>query len=144
MRLIPEQCINLVKRCEGLRLNVYGDATGLKTIGYGHLLVQADGDLQSITEDEAVSILTSDLQQAANSVIRLIRVPLDDNQFSALTDFCFNLGGACLQASSLRMKLNRGDYKGAADVFPRYVYAGARVLPGLVDRRAAERRLFLS
>ena len=48
------------------------------------------------------------------------------------------------QRSTLRMKLNRGEYLGAADEFPKWRRAGGRILAGLVRRRAAERALFLA
>ena len=41
-------------------------------------------------------------------------------------------------------KLNAGDYKGAAAEFPRWNKAGGKVINGLVSRRKAERKVFLS
>jgi lysozyme len=53
-----------------------------------------------------------------------------------------------LKGSTLRRKLNKKEYKGAADEFSKWVYGtikGKKVLlPGLVRRRAQERNLFLS
>ncbi|HTD03821.1 lysozyme [Undibacterium sp.] len=40
-------------------------------------------------------------------------------------------------------KLNAGDYAGACNELPRWVYAGGKILPGLVKRRAAEQELCL-
>ena len=48
-----------------------------------------------------------------------------------------------LQSSTLRRKIMREDYEGAADEFPRWVFAAGRRLAGLVRRREAERILFL-
>ena len=42
----------------------------------------------------------------------------------------------------MRMKLNRGEYLGASDEFPKWRKAGGRILKGLVRRRGEERRLF--
>jgi lysozyme len=56
----------------------------------------------------------------------------------------FNLGNGSLQASTLRKRINREDYEGAANEFPRWVFAGGRKLRGLVKRRYAERELFLT
>jgi len=42
------------------------------------------------------------------------------------------------------MKLNAGDYSGAAAEFSRWVFAGGQQLPGLVKRRTAEAALFAS
>ena len=49
-----------------------------------------------------------------------------------------------LQASTLRQKLNRGDYEGAANEFPKWRKAGGRVLNGLVRRRADEKAMIMS
>jgi hypothetical protein len=73
---------------------------------------------------------------------------LDDNQFAALVSFAFNAGNGALKGSTLRKKLNKKDYKGAAGEFRKWVYGtihGRKVLlPGLVRRRAQERNLFLN
>ena len=69
---------------------------------------------------------------------------ISDNQFSALVSFTFNVEAGALQRSTLRMKLNRGEYQNAADEFPKWRMAGGRILAGLVRRRAAERALFLA
>lgn len=135
--------MELVQKFEGLSLIRYGDATGLPTIGYGHL-IKPDEHYEEISEDEALELLHCDLQIAGSAVERLIKVSLDDNEFSALVDFVFNLGSGVLQASTLRRNLNRGDYKGAAEQFNKWVYAGANKLPGLITRRNVERKLFLT
>ena len=73
---------------------------------------------------------------------RLIEVPLADRCFDALASFTFNLGEGALAASTLRRLVNAGRLEEAAPQFDRWVFAGARKLPGLVRRRAAERALW--
>ena len=58
--------------------------------------------------------------------------------------FVFNLGAGCFQRSTIRQKLNRGDRAGAAKVLLRYNRAGGKVIKGLVNRRMAEFKLFMS
>lgn len=145
--MIPQVAVELVKHFEGLKLEPYRDAVGLPTIGYGHLLSRDRSvDLSSfpaITEAQAEELLQMDLQRMGKSVLRLVPVPLTDNQFGALISFTFNLGAGNLQISALRQKLLRQEYENAADEFPRWVYAGGKKLLGLVRRRDAERRVFL-
>ncbi len=62
--------------------------------------------------------------------------------FDALVSFTFNLGGACLQRSTLRRVLNRGDYDAVPVQMQRYVWGGGRRLPGLIARREAETNLY--
>ena len=77
-------------------------------------------------------------------VLRHINVPLTNGQFDALVSFTFNLGSGALQRSTLRRKLNRQEYKLAANQFSRWVWAGVKKLKRLVHRRNAEATLFSS
>ena len=96
------------------------------------------------TDDEVNQLLRNDIKRFENGVESLITVELNQNQFDALVCFAFNVGLGNLQASTLRRKLNRSDYEGAANEFPKWRKAGGRVLKGLVKRRDDERILFLS
>ncbi|ECI2457664.1 lysozyme [Salmonella enterica subsp. enterica] len=137
--------ISLIKQFEGCRLNAYPDpATGGApwTIGYGH----TGNDVRPgmvWTQVQADSALISDLAQCERAISRLVKVTLTQNQFDALVSFVFNVGSGNLQSSTLLRKLNSGDYRGAADEFPRWNKADGKVMAGLTKRRAAERELFL-
>ena len=152
MRQVNQAGIDLVKRFEGLhrvsgsKVYPYKDAVGYPTIGYG-TLISKDKEfdlarLEPITERQAAAMLMDELNKCARSVLRLVNVPLTDDQFAALASFVYNLGAGALQGSTLRRRLNEGDYDEAADQFLRWVMAGGRVLKGLQRRRAAERDLF--
>ena len=127
---------------------MYVCAGGVVSCGYGATR-GSDGrpinlDMEPITETDADDLLGRDLEASERRVTRIVKTPLSENQFSALTSFTFNVGCGALQRSTLRMKLNRGEYLGAADEFPKWRRAGGRILAGLVRRRAAERFLFLA
>lgn len=134
--------IELIKQFEGFRAKAYLCPAGVATIGYGHTGGVAMGD--TIDEDEAEALLEADLRRFERSVARLVGVPLSQGQFDALVSFTFNLGGGALQRSTLRQKLNRGDYDGAAREFPKWCRAGGVKLAGLLRRRQAEMEMFLS
>lgn len=146
-RLINQNGLDLVKHFEGLYTDAYICPAGVPTIGYGHT-----GDVQmgqSITEQEAEDILQADMQKFAVAVEKAIKVDLNDNQFAALVSFAFNCGAGNLRASTLRRKLNTGDYDCVPSELSRWVKATdprtgkKRSLAGLVKRRAAEGELFL-
>jgi lysozyme len=61
--------------------------------------------------------------------------------FDCLVSFSFNLGLGTLQRSTVRQKVNRGDFKGAVKVLLRYNKAGGKVLKGLTLRRQDEAKL---
>ena len=135
--------LDLIKRFEGLRLRAYKCPAGRWTIGYGHTAGAHEG--QEITEAEAERLLREDLIYFEGRVAALTQgLDLNDNEFSALVSFAFNLGEGALARSTLLKKLRANDTTGAADEFGRWVYAGGRVLQGLIHRRLAERELFLT
>lgn len=146
-RQITSQGVQLIKTFEGFSSIPYICQAGVNTIGYGHAIRKGekwDNPNAIITEEEAIELLRQDVNIAERAVLRLIRVPLEDWHFDSLVSFTFNLGSGALQASTLRRRLNEGDYYGASLQFDRWVYGGGRRLPGLVRRRRAERILFQS
>lgn len=142
MRSINQEGLDLIKAFEGFSETPYTCPAGIRTIGYGH--TGSGVRLNSISREQAESLLRADVRSAERSVLRLINVPLTDGAFGALVSFTFNLGGGALQRSTLRAKLNRGEYEDAANEFPKWVFAGGKKLNGLVRRREAERQLFNS
>jgi lysozyme len=142
-----EAGLEIIKMFEGFRSEPYLCPAGVATIGFGSTR-GVDGNRvtlehSAISRDEAEEMLAHDLQNVEKSVGRLIRVALTQNQFDAIVSFTYNLGSGRLQSSTLRSKLNREDYEGAADEFPKWVKAGGKRLSGLVKRRFVERKLFL-
>lgn len=77
-------------------------------------------------------------------VQNMLARPATQGQFDALVDFAYNEGAQELRTSTLLKKFNAGDIQGAADEFLRWDLAGGQVLPGLENRRKAERERFLS
>jgi len=133
----------LSKSFEGLRLTAYQDVGGVWTIGYGHTGPNVRAGL-TITQAEADALLRSDVEDAVTCVNRAVNVPITQNQFDALVDFCFNCGRGSLLQSTLLRKLNIGDFTGAAEQFALWDHAGGDVVQGLVRRRQAEAELFAS
>ena len=134
--------LDLIKTSEGFRARAYRDGSGIWTIAYGHTQGVREGD--RCDEAQGAAWLVQDVAYAEAAVRRQIAVPLSRGQFDALVSFAFNVGQGALANSTLRRKLNAGDYLDAADEFQRWVHdATGAVVPGLVTRRALERALFL-
>lgn len=138
--------IDLIKTFEGWSSTVYICPAGWPTIGYGHLVTDADRAAgrfpNPLTREEGEALLASDLPSYEVAVCRNITVPLHDYSYAALVSFTFNLGPGALQASTLRRMINAGQMWEAAAQFDRWVMAGAQKLPGLVRRRKMSRALF--
>lgn len=134
--------LSLIERYEGFSPTPYICPAGKLTIGFGHVVTKGE-HFDSIDQETGKALLEADLKVACASIRRNIIVALSQGQFDALTSFAFNLGGGALQRSTLRQKVNREDYEGAAHEFKKWVYAAGRKLPGLVKRRAEESELFM-
>lgn len=132
--------VELIKQFEGLRLQSYQDSVSVWTVGYGHTLTAVPN--QRISADEARRLLIQDVIDHEAHIKQLVKVPLKQGEFDALSSWVFNLGGGSLASSTLLRKLNAGDYAGAANEIPRWNKAGGKVLAGLTRRRAAERKMF--
>lgn len=134
-------CRALIRNSEGCRLTAYPDSKGIPTIGVGHTRGVKLGDRCSI--QQADIWLGQDLEDAAASVASLVKVPLTQGQFDALTSFTYNEGHQRLAGSTLLILLNKGQYGAAADQLSQWTLCDGKVLPGLVKRRALERAMFL-
>ena len=146
----------LIESFEGCILGAYDDyddkilkdgdeCRGTLTIGFGHTSVAGSPNVyigQTITREDADSILSNDLNSVEQQVTNLVKVPLTQNQFDALVSFQFNTGA--LSRSSVLKYLNAGDYSSSADAFLLYNKGNGQVLPGLVRRRQDEKNLFQS
>lgn len=133
--------LELIKCFEGFSPVPYLCPAGVWTIGYGST-IGVTKITPAIDKTTAELLLQSQLIRYEKSVNKLITVPLTQNQFDALVSFTYNLGGAALQRSSLRRKLNRREYEQVPTEFLKWVRAGGIKLVGLVKRRKAEGELF--
>ena len=141
MRTLSKYGLELLKQFEGCKLEAYRDSGGLLTIGFGHIRNVKSGD--KITQAQAEDLLREDLARYTECVNKSVLVPINQNQFDALTSFSYNLGCGALKTSTLLRILNQLRYIEAADQFLRWNRVGSRVVQGLVNRREAERNLFL-
>lgn len=142
MMYINKEGIELIKHFESLRLEAYQDSVGVWTIGWGHTKNVFKG--MKITKEEAEEFLKKDLEVFENLVNDLLEVEINDNQFSALVSFSFNLGINNLKKSTLLKLINEKDFFNSSKEFVKWSNAGGRRLKGLVRRRLSERNLYCS
>lgn len=153
MSTISDDCVNFVAYWEGFPNDgkPYNDPVGHCTIGFGHLIhlgkcTPFDHEQWGqLSEKEAKQLLRKDLEIFARGVKEKTTLwpKLEQHERDALISFAFNVGLGAYGSSTLLKKLNAGDKRGAANEFPRWVYASGQKLPGLVRRRDAERKMFL-
>jgi lysozyme len=139
--IVTSDCKKIVKNFELLKLKAYKCPAGVWTIGWGHTAGVKAGMV--IAESVADEFLGKDLESAINSVDRLVKVGLMQNQIDALVSLVFNIGHGNFSKSTMLQLLNKRDYLGAANEFAKWRIAGGKIMPGLVRRRAAEANLFI-
>jgi lysozyme len=139
---ISQKGLELIEYFEGCKLTPYRDCVGLWTCCIGHLIGNGshlpDDWNRTFTLEEAYALLAKDVARFERGVERYCPNKLTQSCFDALVSFSFNLGLGTLQRSSLRQKINRQDYRGAAKVILKYNKAGGVVKRGLTLRRQAE------
>lgn len=135
----------LIKPFEGLAkklanglIGPYICPAGFATQGYG-LLVK-DMTVDPITPGEAEDRLKAAVPYYVQEAFRLSPnlVNATPEQQAAIVDFIFNLGSVKYKTSTLRKRVNEGDWEAACVELRKWVNGGGRKLPGLVARREAE------
>ena len=137
----------LCRQFEGLRLTPYLCPAGIPTIGYGSTRY-TDGravTLQDrpITAAQADDLLLLTLRRDYLAGVLKASPGLADKprSLAAIVDFAYNLGVTKYEGSTLRKRVDAGDWPGARAELAKWVRGGGQVLPGLVARRAAEAKL---
>ena len=133
--------LELIEQFEGFRANRYLDAVGVPTIGFGTTAADVRPLPATCNRAQAEAWLADNVARKYEPAVRALGVPLNQNQFDALVSLAYNLGPGVF-GWQIGTDLRKRDYKAASADFMHYVYAGGRKLQGLVNRRAAERRLF--
>lgn len=142
-----DEGVTLTKAFEGLSLTVYRCAAGVPTVGYGTTrypnLVRVTMSDPDCTDAEAVAWLYHELEKAERVVIKYCKPFLNGKQRAALASFVYNLGSGAFKASTLRRRINSGDWDDVPYQLSRWNKGGGRVLRGLTRRRKAEANLWL-
>jgi lysozyme len=133
----------LCRRFEGAYLRPYTCSAGVATLGYGATFYPTGVKVQltddPITLAQAESILSWMLRKHfMPQVITLCPGIKTPEQLAAITDFAFNLGIGRLKSSTLRKRINEGDWEAVPDELRKWTRGGGKVLRGLVKRREAE------
>ena len=139
-----EVAAELCRHFEGFRSKPYICPAGYPTIGYGTVF-KPDGTRVTMDDPPITKRLAEEwlIQELRNNYIAgvLKASPIlisHQEALGAIGDFAYNLGVPRYRSSTLRRKINAGDWEAAKDQLMRWTKAGGRELPGLVRRRKAE------
>lgn len=131
----------MLKAAEGKRNNAYRDPVSIWTVCWGH----TGNDIQHrrYSDSECEAILRRDYSAHAVGVAQCLPITAAPSIFASSVDFAFNAGVRRFCTSSMARAFNAGRWTEGCKAFGLYKFAGGRVLPGLVKRRAAETQLCL-
>jgi len=143
-----------MKQWEGWNANFYQDSAKVWTIGYGTACqpsIKASPVCKNlkapINQAQGVTLLKNEVQKKVvkclNTALNGIPKALNNNQYSALVSFLYNLGcGVITGSSSVAKYLKSGDLAKVPTAMKLYnkakVNGVLKVLPGLINRRAQE------
>jgi len=140
-----KNCVNLIKKFEGIYLHSYLCPAGVPTIGYGSTLWNDNKKVklgEVITLEGAEKLLMWELEKKSSSLRGL---NLNQNQYDSLLSFIYNIGEGAFKKSTLLklIKVNPNDI-GIREQFMRWVNKGSSFEKGLTRRRKAEADLYFT
>jgi len=136
----------LIRRWEGCYLRPYLCPAGVPTIGYGATYYE-DGTRVALTDDpiskeRAEALLVWMVKtKYLPPVLKLCPGIDNPDRLAAIIDFTFNLGATNLKVSTLRKRINKGEWEKVPKELRKWVWAGGKKLKGLMKRREAEIKL---
>ena len=131
-----ELLVGKIKEFEGYSNTAYKCAAGVWTCGYG--TTKGITPTTRCTRAEAEQWLLRDLAPV-EAYVNTIPEVNTQGKYDALVDFAYNLGLGNLKQSTLLRRIKEGAPTGdIQEQFRRWVYAGGKVLKGLVMRREWE------
>lgn len=149
MMKLNDKGLALIKQWEGFRSKPYLDPVGIPTIGYG-TITYPDGRKVTIkdapvTEAQATQYLLRHIATIEPLIVKALEVKLNDNRYSAIVSFVYNLGIGNFRRSTLLQTINAAPgAPGIRTEFMKWVNANGRKLEGLVKRRTAEADLYFT
>lgn len=145
--MIPKAAIDIISEFEGFSAKPYLCPAGVWTIGLGDTEWRGHpvtANTKPITRAESEAALCDKLVKLSRQLDNVIKVPLNENQRSAILSLIYNIGFAAFRSSTLLRLLNDGNYELAAGQFSRWNKVNKRPMAGLTRRREAEKKLFLT
>jgi len=136
----------LLHHFEGLKLKAYKCPADVWTIGYGNTFYEDGSKVkqgETVTKERANQLFDSVAVSFAKQITGSIKASLNENQFSSLVSFAYNVGVANFKKSTLLKKINLD--KNDPSIFSEFLKwdkSLGKVLRGLTLRREAEANLY--
>jgi lysozyme len=143
---LTEEIKQFLKSKEGLRLKAYICPAGKWTIGYGNTFYEYGSKVKkgdTISKNRAEELFENILYQFSKEVKSLLKTELNDNQFSALVSFSYNVGIGNFSKSTLLKLVNiNPSNPSIKNEFIKWNKGGGKTLYGLTIRRQKEADIY--
>lgn len=147
---ISKNCLDIIEKWEGLKLEAYIDPVGIPTIGYGTIRYPNGQKVKlgdKIAQAEAEAFLKFEVDEVVKNLTAVLAgINLNQNQFDAIVSLCYNIGVGAFKDSTVLRKLKEGDFQAASVAFGLWnkgtIDGVKKELAGLTNRRKEERELF--
>lgn len=134
--------VQLIQGHEGTVRKVYKDTASINTVCTGHVTNLPLGKV--VPQSLCDTYLKGDTRIAQDAIKRLVKVPVTQEQYDAMTSLVFNIGGGAFAKSTLLKDINMQHCIAASGEWMRWNRAGGQVSPGLTNRRRDESNAWLT
>lgn len=135
---------------EGLKLCPYLDSVKIPTIGIGSTFYK-DGKKvtmqdKCLTKEEAMDLAMYTINKIfLPGVLKVVKVPQNQNQIDALVNLAYNIGVGALSKSTLIKRINaRATKDEISAAWRMWNKAGGKVIQGLTNRREREIKMYFA
>ena len=143
---LTEEIKQFLKSKEGLSLTAYLCPAGVWTIGYGNTFYEYGSKVKkgdTISKNRAEELFENILYKFSKEVKSLLKTELNDNQFSALVSFSYNVGIGNFSKSTLLKLVNiNPSNPSIKNEFIKWNKGGGKTLYGLTIRRQKEADIY--
>ena len=138
-----ELLMSLIKEFEGCKLKAYKCPAGVWTIGYGQTKGIKEG--MKCTQQEADEDLLKTTLSTINETFKTspILTTVNMEKQVAIADFVYNLGITNYDKSTLKLRVDKGNWVSASTEIQKWNSADGDVLVGLARRRQCEADLLI-
>ena len=139
----------LITEFEGFSAKPYLCSAKIPTIGYGNTYYP-DGKRvtmldKEITRMQAFEMFKYIADKFASTVSKLVKTPLNQNQFNALVSLAYNIGTGNFASSTLLKKVNINHNDRSIELeFKKWNKVNKKEVAGLTRRRLYESKVYFS
>lgn len=135
----------IVKEEGGCKLKPYRDYKGIPTIAVGCIYYENGRRVMMtdvpITKERGMNLFKTRLAEFEANIVRMVKTPINQNQFNALADLSFNIGMTAFNHSTVRKLVNIDPFHlDIGKAFLMWRFAG--VEPVLLGRRKRDINLY--